>query len=247
MKKTIVTIAALFFTSISYAQSLEDITWVTEDYPPFNYSENGAAAGISVDVLLEIWKRAGLNKTVADIKIWPWSRGYEMTKKKVGLCLFSMTITDSRKEFFKFVGPIPAGSGNTIIAKKSKELKLNSIDDLKKLKIGIILKDVGEQLLVDAGIDKNTLDQCVDPACLLKKLDAGRVDAISYGYETAVYKMKELGIDHTKFENVYTLSESNMGYAFHKDTDPSIIEKLQAILDEINADGTGKKIQSKYQ
>ncbi len=247
MKKVLVVVCTLFFASVSMAQDLNSITWVTEEYPPFNYSQDGVATGITVDLLLEIWKRAGVNKTAKDIKVWPWSRGYEMTKKKTGLCLFGMTVTEPRKDLFKFVSPIPAGAGNVIIAKKSKNMKIDGVDQLKNYNIGVILKDIGEQLLLDRGINAKDLDHCNTTDCLIKKLEKDRVDAISYSYESTVYHMKQLGIDHTQYEIVYFLMEDHIGYAFHKDTDPAIIETLQKALDEIRKDGTGKKINAKYQ
>ena len=37
-----------------------------------------------------------------------------------------------------------------------------------------------------------------------------------------------------------------MGYAFHKSTDPRVLEPLRKALDELRADGTVDRIYSSY-
>ncbi len=62
----------LFTLSVNVnAQTLEDIVWISEDHPPHNYLKNGTPTGFGVNVLVEIWKRVGLNKQPDHILIWP--------------------------------------------------------------------------------------------------------------------------------------------------------------------------------
>ena len=126
MKSFIVFVSIILFSTMSTAQTLEDISWYTEEYPPYNYVENGNAKGIAVDLLLAVWKKMGLNKTVKDIKVVPWARGVKMIKTKPGTCLFSTTLTSERKDVlgWKFVYPIPLMNENPenhLIAKKNKK------------------------------------------------------------------------------------------------------------------------------
>ena len=81
---------------------------------------------------------------------------------------------------------------------------------------------------------------------LVKKLDKGRYDVISYGIAPTKAKMIECGIDPNKYEIVFAFPKQQMGYAFNKNVDPKIIKQFQKVLDEIIADGTAKKIRDKY-
>ncbi len=247
MKKIFIFVLLFFLPINASAQSLENITWLTEEYAPYNYTENGVVKGIAVDILVAVWKKINLNKTAADIKVYPWARGYKMVQEDPGVCLFSMTVTEPRKELFKFVGPL-AGSDITIIAPKAKGLKIGSIDDLKKpgLKLGAVREDVGEQLLIAAGIAAVAIDQSNNAETLVKKLDAGRMDAVAYGFDTARYNMKLLGIDSNRYETVFMLKQGEMGFAFHKNVDPAVITTMQKALDELIADGTTAAIIKKY-
>lgn len=246
MKKLLfIIIASVSLVSSATGQPLDKVKWMTEEYAPYNFTEKGVHKGISVDVLIEIWKKTGLNKTEKDIAMLPWARGYKLAQEQKDTCLFSMTITEERKNLFKFVGPI-CSSDTSIIANKSKGLKINSTEDLKKLKIGTVREDVGEQLLVSAGLDINTLDRTNSADLLVKKLDKGRMDAAAYGMQTVKYNMKTAGIDSSQYEEIYALKKGEMAFAFHKDTDPAIIDVFQKALDELKKDGTIDKIVNGY-
>jgi len=228
----------------AHSQKLEDIQWVTEEYPPMNYQENGVAKGIAVEILQEMWKRVGLQRSAADIKFYPWARGYAMAQEQKGVCLFITSITEPRKALFKFVGPYK-GSDVGIIARKG-HLKANSLDDLKKWKIGVKRDDIGEKLLVDTG-GTFDLHPVVKGDQLIAMLNLDRIDAISLGYYSAAWEMKKAGVDPDNFEMAYVLRANQpTGYAFHKDTDPALIERLQKAFDEVTADGTVERIKTKY-
>ena len=105
MKKMVLFLTVFFVSlnslanlSSAYNQDINKIVWLTEDYPPYNYSENNVPKGIFVDILVEIWKKIGLNKQLKDIKIVPWARGYYLAQEHVKYCLFSMTYIDSLEQ-----------------------------------------------------------------------------------------------------------------------------------------------------
>lgn len=231
--------------SAATAQSLDKIKWMTEEYAPYNYTENGLHKGIAVDLLLEIWKKTGISKTEKDIEFVPWARGYKLTQEQKDTCLFSMTVTEDRKKLFKFAGPI-CPSNNSIIANKSKGLKISSQEDLKKITIGTVREDVGEQLLISAGIDINSLVRTNSADSLVRMLDKGRMDAVSYGMDTVKYNMKLAGIDPANYEEAFILKKGELAFAFHNDTDPAILSQFQKALDELKKDGTIDKIMAKY-
>ena len=99
------------------AQTVDDLTFITEDYPPFNFERDGKRQGIAVDALAEMLALAGARKTRADIKVWPWARGYETALKEKNTVLFSTTRTEAREGLFKWVGPIMP-SRIVLVAKK---------------------------------------------------------------------------------------------------------------------------------
>ncbi len=235
------------------AQSLENMKFMTEEYPPYNFTKDGKPTGIAVELLVEIFKKIGLKKSHSDIEVTKWARGVKSINEKPGTCLFATNLTKERKDIlgWKFVYPIPQvseESDNHLIARKGKGIKFNSEDDIKKYgkKIGVVRGDVGASFLTEVGISQGLIDAAADPDLMVKKMEKGRYDVISYGHTTAKTVMKKNGMDPDQFEIVYTFPNNPLGYAFHKGTDPGVLEKFQKALDELNSDGTSEKIRQKF-
>lgn len=250
MKQMVLTLIFIAVAGVATAQTLNDLTWMTEEYPPYNFTENDQLKGIAVDVLLEVWKRVGINKTAKDIKVYPWARGVSLMEKTNGCCLFSTTMTPHRKKVlgYQFFSPIPGKeeSGNHIIALKSDHIKISSEDDLKKYRIGVVLGDVGEDLVVEAKIPTDKIDTCNSGEQLVKKMDKKRFDVMSYEFQTTQALMKDNNMDPAMYEIVYTFPPLQMGYAFNKNMDSALIKELQKTLDAVTADGTAERIMKKY-
>ncbi len=247
MKKLIlvITLFGSFLSNSLFAQTVEDIIWITEQYPPYNFSDkNHERKGLSIEILLKIWKKVGLNKSPEDIRFYPWARAYQMVQKQKEICLFSMSITKSRKAQFQFVGPIK-GSDNGIIVKKSKGLKINSTNDLKTLQIGAVRKSLGEKLLIDTGLNLK-FHQVVDGIQLVKMLEIDRLDAIILNYPASIWKMKQAGINPAQYEMKFILRKGNFGFAFNKTANPKMINLFQKAFDELSQDGTIEAIRDKY-
>ena len=62
----------------------EKIDWITEEYPPLNYTENGVVTGVFVDVLAAMWNKLGIKGAASNIKVLPWARSYKLVQKVPG-------------------------------------------------------------------------------------------------------------------------------------------------------------------
>ena len=226
---------------------IEGLNWITEQYPPFNFTdtESGKVTGITVDVLLEMFGRMGVKLSQASFKVYPWTRGYRLAQKQPGTALFSMTYTDERAKLFKFVGPI-VPTRVSVIAKKSRGISISDPSDLEGLKIGVIRDDVGDLLLREMGIDQAGIVHKADADGIVRMLYRDRLDAIAYAEDIVRHQTRLAGLDPAECEPVYLLKASEMGYAFHRDTEQEIVDALQATLDAMRSDGTVDRIRSAY-
>jgi polar amino acid transport system substrate-binding protein len=246
--KKLFALLLLMFSLPLFAQSVDDLTFVTEEYAPYNFEKNGKVQGISVDTLVEMLKIAGSKKVREDIKVWPWARAYDTTLKEKNMVLFSTNRTEAREKLFKWVGPI-VPSRIVLMAKKSKGIKIPAIEDVNKsnYKIGAVREDVGEQTLLKLGVKADKIQQNNSGLNVAKMLQSDRIDMWAYGEDVALWNLKELGFPTKDYEPVYTLMESKLYYAFNKDTDDKAIAKLQAALDQLKASGKFKQIMAAYQ
>ena len=235
-------------SSTTLLQAVDGLNIITEIYPPYNFKEKGELKGISVDLMVLMLKKLNSSQTRNNIKLWPWARGYREVLEKKNACLFSTTRTRKREKHFKWVGPITSTT-ISIFARKEKKIKFNSLQDIKKYRIGVVLDDIGEQLLVSAGIPLISLDRMGGVNVILqsiKKLDRNRIEVFSYEENAVKWQMKANGINADNYEVVYTLKKGELYYAFHKDAPDALLNKLQNALDELKNEGEYQKILNKY-
>lgn len=226
-------------------EALNALKIMTEDYPPFNYQENGELKGLSVEIVSELLKRAGTTHKRSDIEFLPWARGYNLTLDRPGHALFSTTRTEDREKLFKWVGPfVPTIIG--LIARKDRNLTIGPEKDFSKIRIGVVKDDVGHLLLRSAGVANEDLDIVLFNNQNYKKLAAGRIDAMAY--ETSVMKwgLQSVGEALSEYEVIHELKRSDLYLALNKETPDSQVETLQKSFDSMVADGTHAEIVARY-
>jgi polar amino acid transport system substrate-binding protein len=82
------------------ALSLAQLEYLTEDYPPYNYLQEGRLVGPSVEIVEAATLLAGSPVTRAQIKVQPWSRAYRDALRGPNRVLFATTRTRDRESQF---------------------------------------------------------------------------------------------------------------------------------------------------
>jgi len=242
MFRWLVVAAFLIVPAFVYASGWEVMT---EELPPFNYSENGKVVGISADLLVEICAKAGVSIERSDVKILPWARAYNTVQNKDRSVLFSMARTEQREKLFKWVGPIYQLEIG-LIAPKKAGIQIASASDLKKYRIGTVIEGAPEQLLVKQGMELARLDRLSNPENNIKKLAAGRIDMFSFNVPTAKHLMKKQGLNIDDYETVYSLKKAELYFAFNQEVSAKTIEALQDALKSLKENGDYARIVAHY-
>ena len=241
MKKVFVIMASLFLYSVHPVLSAE-LTILTENLPPLNYLRNDVLVGPSVEIVKEIQRRVGSHE---QIRVFPWARAYRMALEDENVVLFGMTHTKVRQDKFKWVGPL-AKKRDILVAKKGSGIKINSLEDAKKVKrIGTLRDDTRGRLLEKHGF--TNLEPVSDEQKNAKKLILGRIDLWAYKKPGLKTICELAGIDYNEIEEVYHLREIDVSIAFSKKTSDSIVQKWRNAFNEMLADGTIMKIRNKWQ
>lgn len=92
---------ATLFSPHTHASDFDSLTIMTEDFPPFNFTENGQAAGKTVDLLMKASAAVGNPITKEKISVITWARAYKTVLSEPKHMLFSMTRTAERESLFK--------------------------------------------------------------------------------------------------------------------------------------------------
>ena len=209
-------IISLFLLSAGlYAESYPALEILTEEFAPYNFEENGKLQGISVDLLVLMLERAGFSETREDIKVMVWSRAYGLVLNNPDTLLFSMTRTKERENLFKWVGPIDTNVIE-LFAKKSKHIVIPSADDFVRYRIGTVINDAGEQLLVAHGYPLEKLYRVVQRDQIRHMLYNDRIDLTPDNRRGFIGYTREAGYNPDDFESVYVLNTDYISYAFNE-------------------------------
>lgn len=218
--------------AVALANNLSHLTYFTESYPPYNYQENNQLTGIAVDLLEAAITKSepGFDRT--KIKLVPWARGYKLTRVGKDTVLFSTTRTAYREQVFEWVGPI-AATKVVLFAEKSRQLKIIHQSDLNQYNIGVIRDDIGEQSLLAIGVNKSQIRRAHDATSLAQMLERNRIDLWAYEEVVGRWLLKNGALNTDDFEVVYVLKESQLYYAFSRDSDPLLRQQLQQGIDQV--------------
>jgi len=218
-----------------------ELTILTENLPPLNYLREGVLVGPSVEIVREIQQRVGSNDM---IEVFPWARAYQLALEKKNVVLFGTTHTKDRDNLFKWVGPL-ATKRDILLAKKGNKLKVQSLEDAKKVqRIGTLRDDTRERLLKKHGF--TNLNSVSDEQNNAKKLMLRRIDLWAYkkpGWKTVC---ELAGISPEEFVEVLDLREIDVSIAFSRKTPDAIVNKWQDAFNEMLSDGTIDKIRAQW-
>lgn len=242
-------IRVLFFLSLLTcsasvcAQSLEQLRYITEEYPPFNYKTESGVSGISVELLQEVWESAGISER--PIELVPWARGYFDLQNNPDTVLFAVARTKQRERLFKWACPI-VKTRYVLFGRKADKIKIVQKKQLKQYTIGTIRSDVGEQELLNMFTHPINILSNVSMQPNLELMEMGRVHLIAYDELAANGMLKEFGRNPDDYEVVFPITNSVTCFAFNYETDDAIVDLFQSHLTSIAESETYSKLVEKY-
>ena len=149
--------------------------FITEEYKPLNYTENGTVTGLAPELLKEICSRLDIP---FETSVLPWEEGYALVQTNENAVLYSTILNAARKDLFKWAGPF-ASLDWIFFASSQNQIALSSLDDAKQVAAIGVLKDYAiEQYLVSEGF--TNLVYCDDNVDAFDRLLKGEIDLLFY-------------------------------------------------------------------
>lgn len=229
----------------------EKITIMTEEFPPFNYTENGEITGVSTEIVEAVFKEAGLEY---EIKVFPWSRTFNEAQREKNSAIFSVMRLPEREKLFKWVGELVVPKFSVFALKYRDDIVVNSFQDLKKYKMGTAKDDARERFFLKqgfvAGVNIDQVAGTESNSQNLKKLEIKRIDLWPMPDAVAEYIVRKEGKDPSQLlRRVYALDElSKTGYflAMNKGTSDEVVLKLQTAMKKLKKSGYIGRILEKW-
>ncbi len=220
--------------SATSAANAAEIHFVTENYPPFNYLEDGQIKGMSMDQVKLIMKNAKISYSV---EIMPWARALALAEIEKDFCVFTAVHNAERDRKFKWVEPL-SRSRTLLVRKAGSHVAPGTLDEAKAFTIGTQRGDFTHDILKNYNFPK--IDLATDLDLSLKKLMSGRIDLMPIS-EKYYEKLKR---DGAEIESVLTFSESTYSIACNRGVPDTTISTMQQELNRLIADGTQQQISN---
>ncbi|MGX6978117.1 amino acid ABC transporter substrate-binding protein/permease [Vagococcus elongatus] len=210
-------------------------------FAPFEFQDaEGDYIGIDIDLLHAIAEDQGFKFNLKPLGFD--SAIQAVQSNQIDGMIAGMSITEERKKSFDFSDAY-FDSGIQMAVKKGND-QIKGYEDLKDktvaAKVGTESADFLEKNKSNYGYDIRNFD---DATGLYQSLENGGVDAIVDDYPV-------LGYAVTNNQNLQFAGEkitgSSYGFAVKKGKNPELIEKFNAGLKKLKADGTYDKILAKY-
>jgi ABC-type amino acid transport/signal transduction systems, periplasmic component/domain len=240
-------LATLLLVGGARAETDPDYSMVllTENFPPYNTAINGKnfaqednIDGIAVDIVREMFKRAGIKYSLT--LRFPWDRIYKLALEKPGYGVFVTARLAEREDKFKWVGPIGPDDW-VLLAKGDSPITLGSLDEAKKYRIGAYKGDAIAEFLGKNGFEADLALRDQENA---QKLVKGQIDLWASGDPAGRYLAKQEGV--TGLKTVLRFNSDQLYLALNRETPDEVVQKLQAALDGMRKEGFVEDILNSY-
>jgi polar amino acid transport system substrate-binding protein len=225
------------------ASAAQALTLVTEENPPFNYTEQGKVVGMSTEIVVELGKRGGIPLQIQSV---PWENAYIAAQRDKETCIYSTARLENRERLFSWIGPIATNQW-VLIGRSDFAGSVKIVEDARKYRVGVVAKDAKIEFLMSKGVtDLREVgeDSLNPPRLLLNRDDPNRIDlwaTSAYGARqtAARAKVKDIRL-------VLNLSKIPLYLACGRNTSPETVRALGLAFDRASKDGTLKRITGKY-
>ncbi len=218
------------------------INIITEEYPPYNYTEDGELKGFSVEIV-----KAIMNELQVDypITVLPGARGKVYIQNNPDYMLFSLFRTEQRENLYKWIGPI-SNESNYFFKNKNDSRIYNTIEDTKKVeRISTRHEGMVLNYLKDMGFDNLAINS--NNKNRYKVVAEGLSDLLVNPASSVKYRLKKYGYPaDTLIQTNVELFNLPLYIACSKEMDDEIINDWQNALDKIKTSGEYDRIYNGF-
>lgn len=233
----------LFFILISLFISKvhsEDLKFLSTDFPPYTYPTEYGGAGAMHDVVMEIVHRLGYKNSVEFV---PWARARFEAENKPNTIIIPLARTKDREDKYTWLLHV-LDDPYVVVALKDSKMNISTLEEVKKLKIGILSGSVADALLHEKNF--TNIESASTDVQNVKKLKLGRIDAWVAPLSCIGQYKTQAGIGKEDMRVGVELTRLNEYIGASKTIDKETVEKWNKTFLAMKKDGTYQSIMKKY-
>lgn len=218
-----------------------DLRFISEEYQPMNYTENGQLTGLAPELLKIICNDL---KIPFEVEMLPWTDGMMALKEDPHAVLFSTILNSERKNQFKWAGPFASLDWN-FYSSSGNGLTISSFESARSVgKIGVLQDYSITQYLVSEGF--TNLEYCVDNVDAFDKLLRNEIDLFPSDRITAEAALAQLGNSIYDITPQLVILTELVYFAFNKDIPDKVVADFQTRIDEAKRNGSLDALYQQY-
>lgn len=223
-------VGCLIIITIAHLQGL-DIEVVTEQYPPFNYEQDGQVQGIATEIVQSVLNELNIE---TNIRVMRWSRAYRRAVRRANVLIYSIGRTSEREDQFHWIGVVAPFETYIYALKRRDDINIETESDLLQWRIGLVSGDMRDQYFSESGdyrIHRFRNSRFVFQALLNNEIDIVAVEKNNFPF---IIEALELSKD--KFTALYridSLSQEGLYMAFGRRTSEDIVTMFKNAYNKI--------------
>lgn len=215
------------------------------DYAPMNYiDENGKLIGFDTEFAQAVCEKLGVEPDFVEIN-WD-TKEVELNAKNIDCIWNGFTINDEREANLDFTKPYIKNK-QVIVIKKDNADKYKDTASLAEANLVAEAASAGaDAIKAEENLSKATFVEVTKQTDALLEVKSGTADAAVLDY-TLAYAMVGEGTD---YEDLMMIEDVELGveeYGIGFRTGSDMVEKVNAVIDELVADGKMDEIAEKYE
>ena len=243
LRSCLLPLAALLLAAWTHPAPAAGLVFLTEENPPFNYTESGKLVGAGTEIVAQIASRAAIP---VRSEVLPWETAYVRAQAERNTCLYSTAREENREKLFLWVGPIATNQW-ALYARGDFAVPLRTLKDLAPYRIGVVARDAKADFLRENAVTnlRFVRDDRDNPPRLL--LPADNPDHIDL-WIAGVYSAREIAraANIPDLKQVLVAAERPLYLACNPQTDRATVKALADALETLRADGTVARINAGY-
>lgn len=220
-----------------------ELTAYTEEWPPYNFEQDGKVRGIAADLLRAACVRAGLT---CAIEMVPWARAYHLARHEPNTIVYTTARKPEREDEFVWIGPI-MNRITWLYGHPGSEKKVRELKDLTTTRVGIVRGEASQRDLEAAGVPANSLVFEADNASVLRQFARHTIDVMVDTEAGMAWNLRSAGLPAATVTRLMKLSEEGAYYfAANVKSDPERMRRLQHAIDALRREGKLDAIAREY-
>jgi polar amino acid transport system substrate-binding protein len=229
---------------VAVATPVAALSLLTEENPPFNYTEKGKLEGSATDVVRDMASRA---RVATKFDILPGDKAFVRAQANRDTCVFATPRLENRERLFIWIGPIATNLW-AVYGRGDFAPSIRTVKDLSPYRIGTVARDPKAEFLRENGVTdvRAFRDDGLNPQRLfLARDNPDRIDL----WITDLYSGRAIAkaAKVTDIKLVFIAGEQPLFLACSPQTDPNIVKALAEALETMKADGSFKRITAEYE